>query len=199
MNLLTKGKSDVHQRIERKARNAAAQQVVDARLGDAAMFRGRGLSPVAFLDQRSDLSHQLGANLEVGGFLGGVGKRIPDAGVPLVLRLFFFFWSWLFPGQLCEALFRQFDVAFRCGLRLLLECMEHVDRIGQAGGVDDAIGAGVVPYPDLFDTLADRWHGFEIVRLQPVLHAVQLVAGVLLRVIGKFPEAIQESPKNSAG
>jgi hypothetical protein len=27
------------------------------------------------------------ADLEVGGFLGGVGKRIPDAGVPLVLRL----------------------------------------------------------------------------------------------------------------
>lgn len=69
--------------------------------------------------------------------------------------------------------------------------MKHVDRIGQSGGVDDAPGTAVVPYADLFDALAYRGHGFEIVRLQPVLHAVQLLAGIPFRVIRELPDPFQ--------
>src|SRR5690606_40474281 len=111
MNLLAKGKSDVHQCIEREPRNTATQQIVDPRLGDAAVFGGRGLRPTAVLDKRGDLSHQLGADLEVGGFLGSVGKRIPDAGEPLLLRLGhgYFLVSWV--KRCFASSISRFDVA----------------------------------------------------------------------------------------
>lgn len=50
--------------------------------------------------------------------------------------------------------------------------MKYTHGIGQSDGVDDAVGANVP-------------------RLQSVLHAVQLVAGLPLRVIRELPQSTQ--------
>lgn len=69
VDMLAKLGGDVHQRIEREARDASPEQVVHAWLGNATALSGSSLRPVALLDQRGDLPHQLGTHLEVGGFL----------------------------------------------------------------------------------------------------------------------------------
>ena len=49
----------------------------------------------------------------------------------------------------------QFNVALASGLGLLVKCVQHVDRIGQARRVDDPVSAGVVPHAQLFDALTN--------------------------------------------
>lgn len=69
--------------------------------------------------------------------------------------------------------------------------MEDIDRVGQSSGVDDAVRAAVVPHTDLLDALANRRHGLEVVGLQSMLHTIQLVPSIPLRVIREFPQAMQ--------
>ncbi len=65
--------SDIYQRVQRKAGDAAAEQVVDARLGDSATGGGFGLGPAFPFDDAGDLLHQCRTQLEVGCFLRRVG------------------------------------------------------------------------------------------------------------------------------
>ena len=69
--------------------------------------------------------------------------------------------------------------------------MQHVDRIGQAGGVDDSIDAGIIPYSNLFHALADGGHGLEVIRLLAALYELQLLASVMPCVLRKFPQSLQ--------
>ena len=48
----TQGRRDVHQRVEREARDTAAQEIVDPWLRYAAMFRRFGLCPVVLFQTR---------------------------------------------------------------------------------------------------------------------------------------------------
>ena len=52
MHPLAEVRGDVDQRIERKARNAATQQLIDARLHHAAMLGRFKLRPAVLLNQR---------------------------------------------------------------------------------------------------------------------------------------------------
>ena len=79
MHPLPQRRSNVHQSIQREARDSALQQVIDVRLRDAAVTCGFGPCPAACFDQRSDLAHQIGAHAQVRGFFGGVGNGVPDA------------------------------------------------------------------------------------------------------------------------
>jgi hypothetical protein len=78
-----------------------------------------------------------------------------------------------------EAHLRGINVSFRCGLRFLLEGMKNEDRIGQASCVDHPESACVVPYPDFFDTFANRGHGLEIIGLLAALYLVKLATRIL--------------------
>jgi hypothetical protein len=98
--------------------------------------------------------------------------------------------------QFGESLFGELDVTLGRHLRFLLESVQHVDRSGQPGRVDHAVCAGVVPYPDFFDALADGRHRLEIVRLFAALHLVQLVAGIVPGVLGDSRKHVSESPRN---
>ena len=81
MDALPQGGGNVHQRIEREARDPAAQQVVDPQLRHPATAGRLGLRPAAVANEGTDLAHQLGAQAKVHRFLGRVGQRIPHAGV----------------------------------------------------------------------------------------------------------------------
>jgi hypothetical protein len=85
----------------------------------------------------------------------------------------------------------QFDVSLRCGLRLLLEGVEHINRIGQSSCKNNAVGTGVIPYSNFFNPFANRGHRLEVIRLHSVLYAVQLVADVPLHVMRELPKAIK--------
>jgi hypothetical protein len=82
-------------------------------------------------------------------------------------------------------------VLSRSGLCFLLESVQHDHCIGHPGGVDDPVGARVVPDPEFFDALADRGHGLEVVGLLATLHLVELIAGILLRIRWKFLQAFE--------
>lgn len=59
MHPLAKVRGDVDQRIQRKTRNAPPQQLIDARLRDAAMFGRFKLLRAVLLNQRGDFVPQL--------------------------------------------------------------------------------------------------------------------------------------------
>jgi hypothetical protein len=90
-----------------------------------------------------------------------------------------------------ETFLRRFEVALGRGLGLLFESIQHVYGIGKTGAVDHPISAGVVTYPDFFDTLANRGHGFEVVRLLASLHLIELITRILPGVLGKIPQTIE--------
>ena len=79
MHPLPQRRSNVHQSIQREARDSALQQVIDVRLRDAAVTCGFGPCPAACFDQRSDLAHQFGAYAQVCRVFAGVGNGVPDA------------------------------------------------------------------------------------------------------------------------
>src|SRR6266436_2610853 len=74
---------DVDKRVERKARDPAAEQIVDPWLRHAATASRFGLCPVVFLQACCDLLHQLGPRSQVRSLLGGVRDRIPNTSVAL--------------------------------------------------------------------------------------------------------------------
>ena len=51
--------------------------------------------------------------------------------------------------------------------------------------------ATVVRYANLFDTLANGGHRFEIVGWLPTLHLVQLIACIVPRILGKVPQTLE--------
>ncbi len=169
MHAPAKGGRDVRKRPEREARDSPPPQIIHARLRHAEASRGIRLGPAVFINQRRDLAHQSGAQTRVRRLLRRVGLRIPHAGVAcdLPLAQFTFF-------QLGKARLRGVDVAFRCGLRLLLEGMKNLNRIRQARGMDQAKGAGFMPHPNLFHAFADRCHRFAVIGLDAALQTVNL-------------------------
>src|ERR1017187_3281012 len=76
---------DVDQRVEREARDPAAEQIVDAWLGNAAAARGFGLCPFVLFQPCRDLLHQIGPRAQIRRLLGGVCDRIPNTRVALGL------------------------------------------------------------------------------------------------------------------
>ena len=70
MDLLAEASGHVDQGVDGEFVDAAAEQVVNAGLGDAAVFGGGGLSPTVFLHDGFYLTHQNRASFEVSGFFG---------------------------------------------------------------------------------------------------------------------------------
>lgn len=54
--------------------------------------------------------------------------------------------------------------------------MKHVDRITELGDINDPECSGGIPDANLVDTLANRWHRFPVIRLQPLSNPVKLMA-----------------------
>lgn len=77
MDLLAEAGGHVDERVDGEFVDAAAEEIVDAGLGDAAVFCGGGLRPAILLDDRFDLPHQNGASFEVRGFFGGEAECVP--------------------------------------------------------------------------------------------------------------------------
>ena len=81
MHPLAQVRSNVDQRIERKARDTPTQQLIDARLRDAALLGRFKLRPSFALNQRRNFVRQFRAKAQVGGFLWRVSDGVPHAGV----------------------------------------------------------------------------------------------------------------------
>src|SRR3546814_7427767 len=77
MHTPANGGGDVDQGIQRKPRYAPAQQVIDARLSDAAVRRSFRLLPTIGFDDGRNLAHEFGSGAKVCGLLGGIGQCIP--------------------------------------------------------------------------------------------------------------------------
>jgi hypothetical protein len=78
VDLLTEASGHVDERVDGELFDAAAEEVVDARLGDAAVFGGCGLRPLLVSDEFANLNHQVGTSFEVRGLFSRNAKRIPN-------------------------------------------------------------------------------------------------------------------------
>jgi hypothetical protein len=76
-----------------------------------------------------------------------------------------------FPGQA--------DILLAGFLRLLLETVQDIYRLGQLRQVHDPESAGFISDANFFDALADSGHELPIVRFRAALHLVQLEPGFL--------------------
>jgi hypothetical protein len=65
------------------------------------------------------------------------------------------------------------------------------------GCVDYTVGAAFVRDSNLLDTLANGGQRFEIVGPHPALYLVQLVARVVSRILGEFPQAFERVAKET--
>lgn len=74
---------DVHERVEREARNPAAEQVVDPWLRHAAVARRLRLCPILSFHACCDFLHQFCPRPQVRGLFGRVPNRIPNTRVAL--------------------------------------------------------------------------------------------------------------------
>src|SRR5262249_19678939 len=92
------------------------------------------------------------------------------------------------PSQSCG---RQFQVATRGPLRLLLERVEHVNGVGEARYIDQAICSTVPTDPDFRDTSAERRDRLPIAGITTPLDQVKLVAGLLARVFREITQTIE--------
>ena len=86
MHVPAKGSRDVHQRIEREARDSSPQQIIHARLRHARAARGIRLGPAVFINQRRDLVHQFGAQTQVRRLLRRVGHLVFIGGIAVYLH-----------------------------------------------------------------------------------------------------------------
>jgi hypothetical protein len=75
-------------------------------------------------------------------------------------------------------------------LGLLLEAVQDVDGVADGGDVEDPLGAGVLPDPDLTAARPDGGHGFPVGRVGPGLYEVELIAGPLSGGGRKAAEAV---------
>src|SRR5260370_33568755 len=74
---------DVDQRVEREARDPAAEQIVDPWLRYAAPSCRFVLCPVMLFEPCRDLLHQFGPCSQIRSLLGCVGDRVPNTRVAL--------------------------------------------------------------------------------------------------------------------
>jgi ribonuclease VapC len=110
-------RADVHQRIEREARDPATEEIIDPRLSDAAVARGLGLCPCPLMYDSCDLLHQFGSRSQIRRLLGLVCNSIPHT------RVAFDFAHLLPPGTCASRFFRYTNFPSRSGLRFLLKCI----------------------------------------------------------------------------
>src|SRR5580693_8728494 len=96
--------------------------------------------------------------------------------------------------QLSQARSCEVQIALRCFLRLLLECVQHVNGVVQSCNVDHPIGANGVADSDLTNTGTDRWHWFPVARVATPLDLVQFVAAPRRGSSGKSRNRSSESP-----
>jgi hypothetical protein len=88
---------------------------------------------------------------------------------------------------------RQIHISFRRLPRLLLERVKHIDHIGERGDIDHAEGVGSLANPDLANARANRRHGPPIIRVEPALYSIQLVARFPSGVCGETPKIVQRA------
>src|ERR1017187_145909 len=93
---------DVDQRVEREARDPAAQQIVNPWLRHAAAPCRLVLCPVMLSEARRDLLHQFGPCSQIRSLLGGVRNRIPNARVALGF-------AHVLPPNSCQIVFSRFQ------------------------------------------------------------------------------------------
>ena len=77
MDLLAEAGGHVDQGVDGELVDTAAEEVVDAGLGDAAVFGGGGLSPLLVSDEFANLDHQVGTSFEVCGLFVAEAEGIP--------------------------------------------------------------------------------------------------------------------------
>ncbi len=154
------------------------------------------LRPLLVIDDGGDLLHQPGARAQIGGLLGRIGKRVPHARVSLRLG---FAHDRPFVNSLNRSAARSMSRLGR-GLRLLLECVRHINRFGQTRRGHHTERPRLIPHPDFLHALADGGHGLESIRLLAALYpipspALQRIACILPRVLGEFAQALQRITK----
>jgi hypothetical protein len=77
--------------------------------------------------------------------------------------------------------------------------MEHINRVGKPGRINDAVGARVIPHPNFLNALANTRHWFEVIGLLATLHFVELIAAILLHIGWKPLMRFSESPRKLTG
>src|SRR4030065_619245 len=81
---------------------------------------------------------------------------------PIRVRRFrFLICSFSVPYQLGVAFFGDLDVVLWSCLRFFLECVQHINGIGNSSGINDAKDACGVAHPDFLHTLTYRRHRLE--------------------------------------
>ena len=93
--------------------------------------------------------------------------------------------------EMSQALGGQVQIHLAGLFCLLLEAMQHIDDIDPLRHINDAERAGGVPYPNLFHTLANARHRLPVVRLQTVLHLVELMACLAPGRQGKGTQVVE--------
>jgi hypothetical protein len=87
LNLQFRRRRYIHQGIQRELRQLATEQVVRPGPGEAKAFYGVLLGKVPAENGLADFVEQGGARLQIGGFLFGVGQRLPHISIaPRVCR-----------------------------------------------------------------------------------------------------------------
>ena len=93
------------------------------------------------------------------------------------------------PLEFMEPFGGKIDIPLGGLLGLLLEGVQHDNPVRQGGEIDHPERARALPDADFPDTRAHRRHRLPVVRLQPALHPVQLVAGGLAGIVGEVADA----------
>lgn len=78
MDLLAEVGGYVDQGVDGELVDAAAEEIVDAGLGDAAVFGGGDLCPLPASDEFTNLDHQIRLGFEIRCFFGRETERIPN-------------------------------------------------------------------------------------------------------------------------
>ena len=95
------------------------------------------------------------------------------------------------PVHLAEPARRQFDVASRRLLGLLLERVQHVYGLGQRREVDHPKRPAFITHAKFPHTRADGSYRLPILRIEASLNTFKLIAGLVLRSDGDVPKCLQ--------
>src|SRR5437867_6454 len=83
----------------------------------------------------------------------------------------------------------ELQVAFRSPLRVLLECVEHVDSLVELCEVDDAMLESRV-HANLANAETNRRHGLPVIRLKSTLNPPELKSSHLSRIGGEAAQIV---------
>ncbi len=182
----------VHQFVDGEFVDVATHEITDPWSGHAQSLRRFLLGDLLTHNVLLKLHHQLRAKLEVFRFGGGGCNGIPDVVKALCFHPCS---SPVRSSQRAEPRLCQGAVLFRRPPRLLLEDMEHIDRLVNACDVDAAVDIAFVADVDLPHACADARHRFPVVRIQTGFNAIDLIAQFPLDALWKGTEIVKGSTK----